>query len=247
MSQQSVITLNEVSVTYRSGLPVLGKQTVTDALKAISFDVLHGESIGIVGRNGAGKSTLLQLLNGVIQPDAGSITYHDATTSLLSLTVGYDQNVSGRHNAILQGMLMGIEQEEMESSMDDIIAFSELGHYIDVPIKHYSTGMKARLGFSVATRVNADVLLIDEVFAVGDQQFRNKSRQVMHDKITSGDTVVLVTHSVGEVKKLCDRVIWLDRGEIMMSGTPDEVLPRYQESAREMIKTGSLPINQPKI
>lgn len=230
--RKPAITLENVCITYRSGLPLLGGRTVTEALKDVSFEIYHGESVGVIGSNGAGKSTLLQLLNGVIVPDSGTIKFHDVTTSLLSLTVGYDRNVSGRYNAILQGMLMGIAREEIEASLDEIVEFSELGEFIDAPVKNYSTGMKTRLGFSVATRVSTDVLLIDEVLAVGDQRFRRKSKEVMHKKITSGDTVVLVTHNAKDVKMLCDRVVWLENGSVQMCGVPEEVVPAYRQSAR---------------
>lgn len=221
------ISLENVSITYKSGVPLTRKRNVCEVLKGISFDIYHGETLGVIGRNGAGKSTLLQLLNGILLPDKGRITHHQIVTSLLSLTVGFDQNVSGRHNAILQGMLLGLTKQEMLDYMDEIIAFSELEKFIDEPVKHYSSGMKQRLGFAVAMKTKTDVLLIDEILSVGDQVFRRKSRAVMEAKMAEGDTMVLVSHNVDDIKKLCQRVIWLDQGVVKMAGTPEEVIPLY--------------------
>lgn len=226
------ITLQNVGVTYRSGLPLFGQRTVHQALRDVSFEICHGESIGVIGRNGAGKSTLLRLLNGIIQPDYGTLTNHNAQTTLLSLTVGYDQNVSGRNNAILQGMLLGLTEAEIRSHLDEIIEFSELGTFIDEPIKNYSTGMKQRLGFAVAIHVKTDVLLIDEILAVGDAHFRKKSEKVMRDKITSGDTIVLVSHQANTVRELCDKAVWIDKGVVAAYGDAEAVVAAYEKAMR---------------
>jgi lipopolysaccharide transport system ATP-binding protein len=226
------ITLQNVGVTYRSGLPLFGQRTVHQALRDVSFEICHSESIGIIGRNGAGKSTLLRLLNGIIQPDYGTLTNHNAQTTLLSLTVGYDQNVSGRNNAILQGMLLGLKEAEIRSHLDEIIEFSELGTFIDEPIKNYSTGMKQRLGFAVAIHVKTDVLLIDEILAVGDAHFRKKSEKVMRDKITSGDTIVLVSHQASTVRELCDKAVWIDKGVVAAYGDAETVVAAYEKAMR---------------
>ena len=223
------ISLENIAITYKSGIPLIHKSSVCEVLKDISFNIYHGETLGVIGRNGSGKSTLLQLLNGTLLPDKGTITRHQVRTSLLSLTVGFDQNVSGRHNAILQGMLLGLSKAEMLGYMDEIIAFSELEASIDDPVKNYSAGMKQRLGFAVAMKTKTDVMLIDEILAVGDQIFKKKSRAVMEEKMKSGDTMVLVSHSPGDISQLCQRVIWLEEGSIKMEGTPDEVLPHYNK------------------
>ena len=225
--KQLAISLENVVLTYKSGVPFTRKRNICEVLKGISFDIYHGETLGIIGRNGSGKSTLLQLLNGTLLPDQGRITYLEVTTSLLSLTVGFDQNVSGRHNAILQGMLLGRTKKEMLDFMDEIIAFSELEKFIDEPVKNYSSGMKQRLGFAVAMNARTDVLLIDEIFSVGDQVFRRKSREVMEQKMQSGDTMVLVSHNVEDIKNLCQRVIWLDEGIVRMEGAPVDVIPHF--------------------
>ncbi len=225
----TVITLKNVSVIYKSGLPIFRQRSVHEALKDISFELNHGDSLGVIGRNGVGKSTLLRLLNGIIKPDKGEMINHGYQTALLSLTVGYDNNVSGRNNAILSGMLMGKTKEEMIEQMPDIIAFSELEEFIDHPVKNYSTGMKQRLGFAVATQVKTDVLLIDEILSVGDARFKIKSEAVMHDKILSGDTVVLVSHNPKTITKLCNKAVWIEHGLIRKQGDPSDVIKAYEE------------------
>ncbi len=225
----AVLTLENVGVTYKSGLPIFRQRSVHEALKDISFELNHGDSLGIIGRNGVGKSTLLRILNGIIKPDKGKIINHGYNTALLSLTVGYDNNVSGRNNAILSGMLMGKTKEEMIASMPDIIEFSELEEFIDHPVKNYSTGMKQRLGFAVATQVKTDVLLIDEILAVGDARFKKKSEAVMRKKILSGDTVVLVSHNAKTITSLCNKAVWIENGVVREQGDPDKVIKVYEE------------------
>ena len=224
-----VLTLKNVGVTYRTGIPLFKQRSVHQTLCDISFELHQGDSLGIIGRNGAGKSTLLRVLNGIIKPDNGTIVNHGFNTTLLSLKVGYDQNVSGRNNAVLSGMLMGKSQAEMLAAMSEIIEFSELGDFIDQPVKNYSTGMKQRLGFAVATQVETDILLIDEILSVGDARFKKKSQAVMHKKILSGDTVVLVSHNAKTIADLCNKVVWIENGIIQQSGDPKEVISAYEE------------------
>ena len=223
-----VLTLKNVGVTYRTGISLFKQRSVHTALCNVTFDIYQGDSLGIIGRNGVGKSTLLSVLNGIIQPDSGTIVNHGFNTTLLSLKVGYDQNVSGRNNAILSGMLMGKSQEEMLAAMPEIIEFSELGDFIDQPVKNYSTGMKQRLGFAVATQVETDILLIDEILAVGDARFKKKSRIVMEKKILSGDAILLISHNLRTIKKLCNKVIWLENGTVKMQGDPVTVINQYE-------------------
>ncbi|MDI4652856.1 MULTISPECIES: ABC transporter ATP-binding protein [Pseudoalteromonas] len=225
---QPVITLENIGVTYKSGIPIFKQRSVHQALKDISFELCHGDSLGVIGRNGVGKSTLLKLLNGTIQPDQGTIINHGFTTTLLTLSLGFDGNVTGRDNAILSGMLMGLSKNEVKSKLDEIIEFSELGKFIDEPVKNYSTGMKQRLGFAIAIHVKTDVLLIDETLSVGDARFKKKSKKVMEDKLLSGDTIVLVSHSPGTIKKLCNKAVWIEEGVVQMTGTPAEVLKEYE-------------------
>lgn len=226
---KSVLTLKNVSVTYKTGIPLFKQRNVHQALQDISFELHQGDSLGIIGRNGVGKSTLLRVLNGIIKPDTGKIINHGFNTTLLSLKVGYDQNVSGRNNAILSGMLMGRCQADMLAAMPDIIEFSELGDFIDQPVKNYSTGMKQRLGFAVATQVETDILLIDEILSVGDARFKKKSKAVMRQKILSGDTVVLVSHNAKTISSLCNKAVWIENGVIQQSGDPVEVVNSYEK------------------
>jgi lipopolysaccharide transport system ATP-binding protein len=224
-----VITLENVAVTYKSGIPLFKQTNIHSALKDISFELHEGDSLGIIGRNGVGKSTLLNLLNGIIKPDKGKIINHGYRTALLSLSVGYDNNVSGYHNAIMSGMLLGRSKKEMLSLMPEIIEFSELGDFIYQPVKNYSTGMKQRLGFSVATNIDTDVLLIDEILGVGDARFKKKSTSVMKKKILSGDTVVLVSHNAGTIKELCNKAVWIEQGIVKAYGEPGKVVSEYEE------------------
>lgn len=228
INSRPAITLKNVSVTYRSGTPLLRSRNNHTALKDINFVLNQGDSLGVLGKNGAGKSTLLQILNGVIQPNSGTIDKHGHNTTLLSLSVGYDQNLTGRQNAVISGMLMGLEKKDIVASLDSINEFSELGHFFDQPVKNYSTGMKQRLGFAVAMKLKNDILLIDEILAVGDKNFRKKSEAVMREKITSGDTVVLVSHSPETIKKLCNKAIWIEDGYVKAEGPADEVVKEYE-------------------
>jgi len=170
---------------------------------------------------------LLKVLANIYGVDGGEVTWHCRQVSLLALALGFDAELSGRDNAIISGMLLGGRKKEVFHKLDDIIAFSELEKFIDKPIKTYSNGMRARLGFAVAVNMHSELLLIDEVMGVGDGKFRKKAEAAMIDKINSQQTVVLVSHSMEQVKKLCDRVLWLDAGRIKMTGSPDEVLPAY--------------------
>jgi lipopolysaccharide transport system ATP-binding protein len=229
MQKKTMLTLKNVGVTYTSGLPIFGRRTQHTVLKDISFELNHGDSLGIIGRNGVGKSTLLKLLNGIIKPNQGEIINHGYRTSLLSLTVGYDNNVSGRDNAILSGMLMGRSKAHMLRKMPDIIEFSELEEFIDQPVKNYSTGMKQRLGFAVAMQVQTDILLIDEILSVGDARFRKRSESVMKSKLLSGDTVVLVSHGAATISSLCNKAIWIENGIVQEQGDAEEVIKRYEQ------------------
>lgn len=226
-----IIDLQNVSVTYRSGIALTRKKSIHTPLKEISFSICKGDSIGILGRNGAGKSTLLKLLNNIISPDSGRVVNYGYTTALLSLNLGYDQNLTGRQNAVISGMLMGLSKTKIVSKLNDIQELSELNQFFDLPIKNYSTGMKQRLGFSVATLLQPDVLLIDESLAVGDFKFRKKSEKIMREKITSGDTVVLVSHSAATIKNLCDKAVWIEDGRVALQGSAKDVVEAYQASA----------------
>ncbi|USD19894.1 ABC transporter ATP-binding protein [Microbulbifer variabilis] len=231
-SKKPAISLNNVRVTYRSGIPFTRTTNVYSPLKDISFELYEGDSLGVLGRNGAGKSTLLRLLNGIIKPDGGKVINHGHRTALLSLTVGYDQNLSGRQNAVISGMMMGLKKHFIVSKLDEINEFAELKEFFDQPVKNYSTGMKQRLGMAVAIHLKSDILLIDEILAVGDSRFRRKSEAVMREKITSGDTVVLVSHSAETVKRLCNKAIWIEGGVVAQYGDSKDVVACYEESQK---------------
>lgn len=212
------------------------------ALEDVSFELYRGDSLGVVGMNGAGKSTLLRLLAGVMSPDRGTLINHGVSCSLLSLSLGFLPYLSGRENAILGGMFQGLTKESIESKMDDIIDFSELEEFIDEPISSYSSGMKARLAFSLAFQVNADVLLIDEVIGVGDQAFQQKSVDVMKERIRADhNTIVFVSHSANVVRELCNRAIWIEDRVIRAEGDTDEVLQQYQDYLKSRASARSAP------
>lgn len=205
------------------------KHTRFWALRDISFDLFAGETLGIIGKNGVGKSTLLRVLAGIIAPDTGLLKIHrpGLRISLISLQAGFVPYLSGRENAILSGMLLGATKAEICSRMKDIMNFSELNGFFDEPVNTYSTGMRARLGFSVAYHVEPDVILLDEILGVGDENFKKKSTAAMKKRIKSEKTVVLVSHSVPLLKEICDRLVWIENGKTKAQGNVDEVIDAY--------------------
>jgi len=226
-----VISLRNVAFHFWLKKSLFRKERFA-ALKDISFDLFHGESLGIIGRNGAGKTTLLRLLGGIIRPDKGTLINNGVKTSLLSLQVGFDPQLSGLYNAILSGMLLGFTKKEIEDKLYDIVKFAELEEFIDQPVRTYSSGMRARLGFSIAFHLDPDVLLIDEVLAVGDADFKKKSLAVMKEKIQSNKTIVLVSHSSGTIRQLCNRAVWIEEGITRAEGDTEDVLHVYEEFLR---------------
>ncbi len=226
-----MFSLEKVGFAYpkKGGLTLLRRREQFWALQEVSFKLRNGEALGIVGRNGAGKSTLLRLLSGILQPTRGQFRNYECTASLLTLQAGFLPYLSGRKNAILSGLLLGLHYDEIENKMLSIIEFAELGDFIDQPISTYSSGMKARLGFSVAFHADPDVLLVDEVLGVGDAEFSKKSARVMKEKIQSDKTVVIVSHSAHTIRSLCSRAIWLRDGNSVADGKPDTVLRQYHE------------------
>jgi len=197
------------------------------ALKDVSFEVFHGETLGVIGRNGVGKSTLLRLLAGIISPDKGKVVNTGVTVTLLSLQAGFLGHLTGRENAILSGMMLGLSKQEVLVCMDEIEAYADIGEHFDQPVRGYSSGMRARVGFSVATHVDTDVILLDEVLGVGDENFRVKSSATIRQKIKSDKTVVLVSHQNGLIKDVCDRVVWVDKGKVCAVGNTNAVLEKY--------------------
>lgn len=203
------------------------------AVNDVSFKIYKGEKVGIIGYNGAGKSTLLNLITGIYPPDKGSVTTYGNISPLLSLGAGFDLNFSGRKNIILNGAVLGYDKEYLESKVDEIIEFSELGEYIDIPIKNYSNGMLAKLGFSIATAVNPDILIIDEILGVGDVNFRKKSADKMRSLMDGGTTVLLVSHSIPQIRELCDKAIWIDNGKLREIGEVNKVCDHYLKDAEK--------------
>lgn len=198
-----------------------------EALRDISFDVYKGENFGIIGHNGAGKSTTLELIAGVLKPTYGRVVVRGRISPLLALGAGFHQELSGRENIILNGVLMGLTRREIMAKMDEIIEFSELGDFVDSPIRVYSRGMLARLGFSVVAHLDPEILLIDEVLGVGDIRFQKKCQEKMLSFKESGVTLLLVTHSIASVAKLCDRVMWIEDHVVKMIGEPYEIAEKY--------------------
>jgi ABC-type polysaccharide/polyol phosphate transport system ATPase subunit len=203
------------------------------ALRDVSFRLVHGESLAVIGPNGAGKSTLLQVLAGIIAPSAGAVQVRGKVSSLLTLGAGFDQDLSGRDNIRLAGAFLGIEQEEMSLRMGGIIEYADIGQFIDAPIKTYSAGMRARLGFSIATFVDPDVLLLDEVLATGDEAFRAKSKARILEIAAAAKAVVLVTHDMGWVTEYCNRAMLLEKGMVVAEGDPATVVAIHQEHSAE--------------
>ncbi len=213
------------------------KRTLT-ALDSVSFELEHGESLGLVGPNGTGKSTSLKLVAGILEPTSGRVLVDGRVAALLELGAGFHPDLTGRENVYLNGSLLGLSRREMRSRLDRIVDFSELGRFIDMPVKHYSSGMYMRLGFATSIHVDAEILLIDEVLAVGDQAFQNKCRERISRLRNEGVTILLVSHSPQAVRELCRRALWLENGRILGEGTADDVLEDYYASvvARESLR-----------
>jgi ABC-2 type transport system ATP-binding protein len=223
-----------------------GSDTHFWALKDVSFQVVHGESLGVIGPNGAGKSTLLQVLAGIITPSAGVVEVDGHVSSLLSLGAGFDGDLSGRDNIRLAGAFMGLPHAVVEERLPGMVEFADLGPFIDAPIKTYSSGMKARLGFAIATSVEPDILLLDEVLATGDASFREKSKARVLDLVREAKAIVLVTHDMTWVSEYCNKAMLLEKGRIVAVGSPDDVVAIHKEHSErrraERVAAGILPI-----
>ncbi len=200
------------------------------ALNDVSFEVKQGESVGLIGPNGSGKSTALAIIAGVLKPQVGKVEVQGRVSPLLELGAGFHPELTGRENILLNGILLGLTRREVLAKMNDIVAFSELESFLDQPIRTFSSGMLARLGFSVAAHLDPEILLIDEVLAVGDLRFQAKCRKKLDEFKRRQVTIVLVSHSLGEVRGFCERVIWLNNGRIAADGEPGVVIPRYEEA-----------------
>lgn len=200
------------------------------ALKDVSFEIEHGESVGLIGRNGAGKSTLLKILSRITRPSRGKIMLYERVNSLLEIGTGFNPELSGRENIYLNGSFLGMKHNEIRQKFDEIVAFSEIEQFIDSPVKYYSSGMYVRLAFSVAVHLTPELLLLDEVLAVGDAGFRQKSTAKMKELLGSGATILLVSHSDVSIKEICRRAILLEHGSIVMDGSAEQVINSYMNS-----------------
>lgn len=238
------LAINAEDVGVRYSLRLTKKQTVKSsvvrrvrrqgetsfwALRNVSFQVHHGDALGIVGPNGAGKSTLLQVLAGIITPSEGFVEVDGHVSSLLTLGVGFDQDLSGTDNIRLAGAFMGLDHAVMEERLPAIVDYADLGDFIDVPIKTYSSGMRARLGFAIATSVEPDILILDEVLSTGDAAFRAKSKQRVGELVSEAKAIVLVTHDMNWVTEYCNRAMLIEKGNIVAMGSPEDVVREHQE------------------
>lgn len=206
------------------------------ALQDISFEIKKGERLGVLGFNGAGKSTLLKVVAGVLKPTKGEVSVEGVIAPMLELGAGFDMNYSGRENIFLYGATMGYSRKFIEQKYDEIVEFSELKDFIDVPVKNYSSGMRARLGFAIATAVNPEVLILDEVLSVGDAKFKKKSEAKIQSMFDKGVTVIFVSHNTDQVRRLCDKAILIDKGKLIASGSADEVCDLYEEKVNQTKK-----------
>lgn len=200
------------------------------ALQNINIDIYKGEVIGLIGLNGAGKSTLFKIIAGVLKPTEGKVSKYGTIAPLIELGAGFNGELSGIENIYLNGLLLGYSKKFIQEKIEEIIDFADIGEFIYNPVNNYSSGMKARLGFAIATAVNADILIVDEVLSVGDFKFREKCEKRIQEMIEDGTTVLIVSHSNGLIEKLCNRVVWLEKGEVKDIGVAKEILDKYTKN-----------------
>ena len=238
MEEKHAIEVKDLVISYQNLKKTSIKKTLLHlkrqkpdrfvAVKGISFYVREGEILGIIGKNGSGKSTTLNALAGIFSPDSGSIDLNGHSISLLSIGVGFIREMTGRDIITLSGMLLGFTEEQVKAKEQEIIDFAEIGEFIDMPVRTYSSGMYSKLAFSITAILETDIMLIDEVLSVGDQKFKKKSYEKMKSLISNKDrTVVIVSHSIETLKQLCDTVMWMHEGQIKRIGDPNEVLDEY--------------------
>lgn len=201
------------------------------AIKDFSLKIKPGEAWGFVGTNGAGKSTMLKLISGILEPYKGTVKVQGTIAPLIELGAGFDMNLTARENIYLNGTLLGHSRKFMEEHFDEIVDFAELWDFLDMPIKNYSSGMQARIGFAIATMVRPDILIVDEVLAVGDFKFQEKCQARMREMLDGGTTLILVSHNIDDIKRLCDHAAWIDHGNLIMTGEVNEVCDKYINGA----------------
>ena len=241
MSQKTMIEVSDVTMRFRlNNDKILSlKEFVTTALRGklqyndftalehVSFEVKKGETLGLIGRNGAGKSTMLKVISGILKPTEGSVVCRGNVVPMLELGSGFDFDLTGRENIFLNGAILGYSKEFLHEKYDEIVEFSELGQFIEVPIRNYSSGMLARLAFSIATVVNPEILIVDEILSVSDAAFQEKSKKRMLELMGGGTTVLFVSHSLEQIREMCNRVVWLEHGNVKMVGAAAEVCDVY--------------------
>lgn len=227
MSDEPLNSLKEIFTMF-----IRGKLTYKEflAMNDISFDVEKGETLGLIGNNGAGKSTTLKVISGILKPTTGTVITRGNIVPMLELGAGFDLELTGKENIYLNGAILGYTKEYLDSKYDEIVEFSELGDFIDMAIRNYSSGMMARLAFSIASVVQPEILIVDEILAVGDAAFQKKSRARMMELMNGGATVLFVSHDIDQIKEMCDKVVWLDHGQVMMYGDTDKVCDAYIKS-----------------
>ena len=226
MNNDKILSLKEFVTTALRGKLQYHNFT---ALEHVSFEVKKGETIGLIGRNGAGKSTLLKIISGIMKPTEGTVECHGNIVPMLELGSGFDMDLSGRENVYLNGAILGYTKTFLDEKFQKILDFSELEEFINTPIRNYSSGMLARLAFSIAAVVEPEILIVDEILAVGDAQFQEKSKHRMMELMGGGTTVLLVSHDINQVMELCQRVIWLEHGQIKKIGVADTLCSEYAE------------------
>ena len=197
------------------------------ALRGVNFEVEQGDVLGVIGKNGAGKSTLLMVLSGILEPDVGKLTLNARSSSLLSIGASFRPELSGKDNIFLNGAFLGLTQEEIENKFDEIVNFADIGDFIDVPVKKYSSGMRARLGFAISASIEPDILLLDELLGVGDVAFKEKSQKKIRELMNKAKTVVIVTHEPNFVREYCTKAIWINQGQVAEMGKPAKVVNEY--------------------
>ena len=244
MEQETIINVEHVSMRFNLSsekfdsfkeyvIKSLKKQVSYDefwALKDVSFEVKRGDSLGLIGLNGSGKSTMLKTIAGVLKPTKGTVTVGGNIAPLIELGAGFDMDLTARENVFLNGALLGYNRAQMEAQYEDIVEFSELRDFMDVPVKNFSSGMLARLAFSIATIGNPDLLIVDEVLSVGDFRFQEKCERRIQNMMKEDTSILFVSHSIEQVQKLCKRAIWIEKGHIVKAGTTEEVCPEYREA-----------------
>jgi len=227
MSDQPINSLKEIFTTA-----VTGKLNFNEflALDDISFDLEKGKTLGLIGKNGAGKSTTLKLISGILKPTKGTIITRGNIVPMLELGAGFDLELTGRENIYLNGAILGYSKEYLESKFDEIVDFAELHEFVDMPIRNYSSGMMARLAFSIASVVQPEILIVDEILAVGDLEFQEKSYNRMKELMSGGATVLFVSHDIDKIEEMCDEVIWIERGKVVDKGNAKEICNKYRKA-----------------